>query len=91
MKGLLLLPHDEKRLSVVVAAVQRPHSEVLWTQKSKTHLLRTKSQKVLPLKPGVGQHIVTHATPTVRDFCVANLYPPDQFTCIFPKPLLSFS
>ena len=32
-------------------------SGVLRTQKLKTHLLRTQSSKVCPLKPGAGQYI----------------------------------
>ena len=33
-----------------------------------SHLLRTQSSKVLPLKPGVGQYIAIHAMSTARDF-----------------------
>ena len=29
----------------------------------KSHLVRTQSLNVLPLKPGVGQYIAIHATP----------------------------
>ena len=32
------------------------------------HLLRTKSSKVLPMKPEVGQNIAMHVEPTARDF-----------------------
>ena len=32
-----------------------------------------------------------HAAPTANDFFLANFYPHGQFTCIFPKPLPSFS
>ena len=52
-------------------------------QKLKSHLLRTQSLKVLPLKPGVGQYIALHATLTARYFFLANLYPSCLFTCIF--------
>ena len=37
-------------------------------------LLKTQSLKVLPLNPGVGQHIAMHATLTARDFFLANFY-----------------
>ena len=43
----------------------------LRTQKLKSHLVRTQNWKVLPLKPGVGQHIAIHATLTARDFFLA--------------------
>ena len=54
-------------------------------QKFKSHLLRTKSLKVLPLKPGVGEYIAIHATLTARDFFLAYFYPSGPFTCIFSK------
>ena len=57
----------------------------LRTQKLKSHLMRTQSLKVLPLKPGVGQYIAMHATLTARDFFFANFYPSGPFTCIFSK------
>ena len=59
----------------------------LLTQKLKSHLLRTQSLKVVPLKPGVGKYIATHATLTARDFFLAYFYPPGPFTCIFQKRL----
>ena len=50
----------------------RPVSELrsgeLRTQKLKSHLVRTQSLNVLPLKPGVSQYIAIHATLTARDF-----------------------
>ena len=58
----------------------------LWTQKLKSHLVRTQSLNVLPLKPGVGHYIDIHATLTARDFFLAYFYPSGPFTCIFPKP-----
>ena len=57
----------------------------LQKQKLKSHLMRTQSLKVLPLKHGVDQYIARHATLTARDF-----YPSGPFTCIFSKPLPSF-
>ena len=68
-----------------------PRSGELRTQKLNSHLMRTQSLKVLPLKPGIGQYITMHATFTARDFFLANFYPSGPFICIFPKPLLSFS
>ena len=63
----------------------------LRTQKLKSNLVRTQSLNVLPLKPGVGQHIAIHATLTARDFFLAYLYISGPFTCIFPKTSPDFS
>ena len=60
-----------------------PRSGELQTQKLKSHLLRTQSLKVLPLKPEVGQCIAIHVTLTARDFFLANFYPSGPFACIF--------
>ena len=68
-----------------------PRSGELRTQNLKSHLVRTQSLNVLPLKPGVGQHIAIHATLTARNFFLAYVYPSSPFTCIFPKPLPIFS
>ena len=68
-------------LHVVLAG--RPRSGELRTQKLKSHLLRTQSLSVLPLKPGVGKYIATHATLTARAFFLANFYLSGPFTCIF--------
>ena len=62
-----------------------PRSGELRTQKSKSHLVRTQSLNVLPLKPGVGQYIAIHATLTARDFFLAYFYISGPFTCIFSK------
>ena len=64
---------------------QHPRSGELRTQKLKSHLVRTLSLNVLPLNPGVGRYIATHATLTARDFFLANFYPSGPFTCIFSK------
>ena len=48
-----------------------PRSGELRTQKLKSHLVRTQSLNVLPLKLGVGQYIAAHATLTARDFFLA--------------------
>ena len=45
-----------------------PRNGVLRTQKSMTRLLRTKNSKVLLLKPGVGQNVAMHASPSARNF-----------------------
>ena len=58
----------------------------LWKQKLRSHLLRTQSLKVFPVKPGVGQYIATHATLTARDLFLANFYPSSLF-CIFSQNL----
>ena len=50
-----------------------------------SHLMRTQSLKVLPLKPGVGQCIAKHATLTATDFFLGNFYPSGPFICIFSK------
>ena len=65
----------------------RTRSEELRTRKLKSHLVRTQSWNILPLKPGVGQYIAIHATFTARDFFLAYFYPSGPFTCIFPEPL----
>ena len=45
-----------------IAMLPEPRSGELRTQKIKSHLMRTQSLNVLPLKPGVGQYIAIHAT-----------------------------
>ena len=54
-------------------------------QKLKSHLIRTQSLNVLPLKPGVSQYIAMHAMLTARDIFLANFYLSGPFTCIFSK------
>ena len=67
-----------------------PHSGELRTQKFKSHLVRTQTLNVLPLKPGVDQYIPIHATLTARDFFLAYFYPSSPFTCIFSKTSPNF-
>ena len=67
-----------------------PRSGELWVQKLKSHLVRTQSLNVLPLKPGVGHYIAIHATLTAREFFLAYFYPSDPFTCIFSKTFSDF-
>ena len=62
-----------------------PHSGELRMQTLKSHLMRTQSLHVLPLKPGVGQYIAIHATLTARDFFLADFYPSSLLSCIFSK------
>ena len=59
-------------------------------QKLKSHLVRTQSLNVLPLKPGIGQYIAIHATLTARDFFLAYFYTSGPFTCIFFQNLSRF-
>ena len=51
-------------------------------QKLKSHLLRTQSFKVLPLKPWVGQYIAIYAMLTARDFSLATFYLTGPFIII---------
>ena len=67
-----------------------PRSGELRTQRLKSHLVRTQSLNVLPLKPGVTQYIAIHATLTARDFFLAYFDTSGPFTCIFSQPLLIF-
>ena len=67
-----------------------PHSGELRTQKLKSHLVRTRSLNILPLKLWVGQYIAMHATLTAGDFFLAYFYPSSPFTCIFSKTSPNF-
>ena len=67
-----------------------PRTGELWTQKLKSHLVRTQSLNVLPLKSGVGQYIAIHVTLTARNFFLAYFYPSGPFTCIFFQNLSHF-
>ena len=66
-------------------------SEELRMQKLKSHLVRTQSLNVLPLKPGVDQYIAIHATLTAKDFFLAYFYTSGPFTCTFSKTSPNFS
>ena len=68
----------------------RHRSGELRTQKLKSHLVRTQSLNVLPLKPWVGQYIAIHATLTARNFFLTYFYPSGRFTCIFSKTSPNF-
>ena len=65
--------------------MQAPRIGELRTQKLKSHLVRTQSLNVLPLKSGVGQYIAIHETLIARNFFLAYFYPSGPFTCIFSK------
>ena len=69
----------------------KPRSGELRTQKLKSHLMRTQSLNILPLKPGVGQCIGILATLTARDFFLAHFYPSSIPLHFFQKPLPVFS
>ena len=83
--------HDEKvclyasQQWVKVAQVSKvePCNGELRTQKLKSHLMRTQSLNVLPLKPRIGQYIAIHATLTARNFFIAYFYPSGPFLHFF--------
>ena len=77
--------------SFSVCSPLAPRSGDLWTHKLKSHLVRTQSLNVLPVKPGIGQYIAIHAMLTARDFFLAYFYPSGPFTCIFSKTFSDFS
>ena len=74
-----------------VSPLSGPAVGLLRTQKLKSHLVRTQSLNVLPLKPGVGQYIAIYATLTIRDFFLAYFYPFSPLTRIFSKTSPDFS
>ena len=77
--------------NTVPTSSAHPRSGELRTQKLKSHLMRTQSLNVLPLKSGVGQYIAIHATLTARDFFLAYFYTSRPFTCIFSNTSPEFS
>ena len=64
-----------------------PPPNELRMQKFKSHLMKTQSLNVLPLKPGEGQYIAINATLTARDFFLISTLPVHS-PAFFPKPLL---
>ena len=56
----------------------------------KSHLVRTQTLIVLPLKRGVGQYIAIHATLTARDFLLISTFPVHS-PAFFPPPSPIFS
>ena len=81
----------EQRVWWFSSTIDIPRSGEVRTQKLKSHLVRTQSLYVLPLKPGVGQYIAIHATLTAKDFFLAYFYPSGPSTCIFFQNLFRFS
>ena len=73
-----------RRLHTVEVALPSPRFGALRTQKLKSHLLRTQSSKVLPLKPGTGPYTDTRATPTVPGISSLLI-----FTLLVHSPALS--
>ena len=63
----------------------------LQTQKLKSHLVRTQSINVLPLKPGAGQDIAIPATLIARVSSLRISTHPVHSPAFFPKPLPIFS
>ena len=57
----------------------------LQMQKLKSHLVRTQSLRILPLKPEVGQYIAIHATLTARDFSLLISTLPVHSSAFFPN------
>ena len=64
-----------------------PLQGALRIQKSKTHLLGTRSSKVLIWKSGAGQNIAMHATTIAMVFFLLISTRPVQSPTFFPKPL----
>ena len=79
--NLLQQAYSKDKLFILVCT----RSRKLRTQKLKSHLVRTQSLSVLPLKPVVGQYIVIHATLPARDFFLAYFYPSGTFTAFFTQ------
>ena len=59
-------------------------------RKLKSHLVRTQSLNVLPLKPVLGQYTAIHATLAAMDFFLAYFYPSSPLTRIFSKTTPDF-
>ena len=74
-KRKVLISYPTSQLQGNDSPMLSSRSGELRTQKSKSHLMRTRSLNVLPLKPGVGQYIAMHAALTTRDFFLANFLP----------------
>ena len=86
----LIFPCCDSQLSILFSSPftgDWPCSGELRTQKLKSHLVRTQSLNVLPLKPEVGQYIAIRATLTARDFFLDYFYSSGLSICIFSKPL----
>ena len=75
---------SETNMQILFISME-PRSGELRTQKLNSHLLRTQSLKVLPIKPGGSQYIAIRATLTATDIFLGNFYLPGPFTRIFSK------
>ena len=82
--------NNEKGSSSCTSTYLHLCSRELQMQKLNSHLVRTQSANILPLKPGAGQHIVIYAMLTARVFFLAYFYPSSPFTCIFSKTSQNF-
>ena len=89
--NVLCVTNFEPDLHLLFGDFLRLHSGILRTQKLKTHLLRKQSSEIFSLKPGVDQYIAMHATPTARNFFLANLYFLVNSPSFLPKSLPRFS
>ena len=75
--------------SCITRLKKYPCTGELRTQKLKSHLVRIPSLTVLPLKPGVGQHVAIHATLTaISSLLIFTL--PAHSPAFFPKSLPIF-
>ena len=83
-------PPTTTTITQLLSVSLSPRSGELRTQKLKSHLVRTQSLNVLPLKPGVCQYIAIHARLTARDFSLAYFYLSDPFASIFFQNLSRF-
>ena len=75
----------------LVSILSTSCSGELRTQKLKSHLVRTQSLNVLPLKPGVGQFIwpyMLRLLPGISSLLISTF--PVHSPAFFPKPLLIF-
>ena len=70
-------------LSLSLSATYR---NLTFTSEIKDPSVKNPELKGSPFKAwSVGQYIAMHATPTARDFFLANFYPSGPFTCMFSK------
>ena len=83
-----LVEDCQPRLNSVSADVD-PAVGSCGRKKIKSHLVRTQSLNVLPLKPGVGQYIATPAMLTAREFFLISTLLVHSLA-FFPKPLPIF-
>ena len=82
--------NETRGCSICLLTELHPHSGELRTQKLKSHLERTQSLNVLPLKPGVGQHMpyTLRLLSGISSLLISTL--PVHLPAFFPKHLLIF-